>query len=257
LINVIVFIKTDLGPLESFLQLSDGLSIRNTYLVFNSSDQFQLRKALDLIHSSRIKSLSLVYHGSDDLDFKALIRDYIRIVQIEIHNQNDVQDTYYNGVLIKTIKYNGYHTIQAPSYDFFTKSLAYNSYYFKLLVIDESGNIKNSFSEEGNFENIHDISSHVGLMETVECYPFNKYWSISKDKITVCRDCDLRHMCLDSRLPNLNNENEWFHELECKYNPFIAKWSNEDNYLSLNECGVIDDVEGFRIRSTKSTSTKK
>ena len=58
-------------------------------------------------------------------------------------------------------------------------------------------------------------------------------------------------MCVDNRLPYKRKENEWFHKIECKYNPYIAKWEGEEGYQTLEECGVLSNEKGFSIDHEK------
>jgi hypothetical protein len=81
-----------------------------------------------------------------------------------------------------------------------------------------------------------------------------KYISLSKSckLITdVCKDCEFRHMCVDNRLPHQRAENEWYHQTECNYNPYIAKWQGEEGYRTLAECGVISNEHEFSIDHEK------
>ena len=81
---------------------------------------------------------------------------------------------------------------------------------------------------------------------------YNKIWFISKDYINVCKDCEFRYSCTDSRIP-MNINNEWFYESECNYNPYISKWSNEIGYISLSDIGKFN---GFIFYPDKNVITK-
>ena len=74
---------------------------------------------------------------------------------------------------------------------------------------------------------------------------------MKKDETDVCKDCEFRHMCVDNRLPYERSPNEWYHKIECNYNPYIAKWEGEEGYRTLAECGVISNEEGFSIDHEK------
>jgi len=81
-----------------------------------------------------------------------------------------------------------------------------------------------------------------------------KLWFIHKDLIDVCKDCEYRHMCVDSRLPNQRKDESSYHEEECSYNPYICKWKGEEGYKTLEECGVISNDQGFSIDHDKIAS---
>lgn len=76
-------------------------------------------------------------------------------------------------------------------------------------------------------------------------------WNVNKNIVDVCKDCEFRQMCVDNRLPFKRKENEWYHKIECNYNPYIAKWEGEEGYKTLEECGVISNESGFSIDHDK------
>jgi len=57
-------------------------------------------------------------------------------------------------------------------------------------------------------------------------------------------------MCVDSRVP-LKGDGEWYHETECRYNPFISKWDDEPGYLNLSDSGITVSAAGNEINKTK------
>jgi len=95
----------------------------------------------------------------------------------------------------------------------------YNSCWIFKLAITENFQVKPCiFSEivvgQLGSENIRNI---ITKME--------KYWDLSKDKIEICQDCELKYICFDCREfayresgslcgPNFN----------CSYNPYAGKW---------------------------------
>lgn len=69
----------------------------------------------------------------------------------------------------------------------------------------------------------------------------------SKFEVDICKDCEHKLICHDNRFPLCRNDNNWYHEIECNYNPYIAKWKGEDGYHNLEECGVVSNENGFSI----------
>ena len=49
------------------------------------------------------------------------------------------------------------------------------------------------------------------------------------------------------RVPYQRPDREWYHKIECNYNPYIAKWKGEDGYRTLSDCGVISNENEFSI----------
>jgi hypothetical protein len=55
-----------------------------------------------------------------------------------------------------------------------------------------------------------------------------KNLEVFKDEIAICKDCEYRYMCVDSRLPLYQNEdNLWVLEGECNYNPYTSEWKKK------------------------------
>jgi len=113
-----------------------------------------------------------------------------------------------------------------------TEAMHHNTCLHKKIFISPEGNIKSCpFSHEvfGNiFEN--DIESIIKRPS------FRKYWDITKDKISVCRDCEFRYICTDCRVFLKNPDDIYSQPLHCHYNPYIAKWKGEEGYYPVKNC---------------------
>lgn len=103
----------------------------------------------------------------------------------------------------------------------FSESQHHNTCLNKKISIDKMGNIKNCPSMSESFGNIKDISLEKALHKT----GFKKYWDITKDQITVCQDCEFRHICTDCRAYTEEPDNIYSKPLKCGYNPYNNEWS--------------------------------
>ena len=74
---------------------------------------------------------------------------------------------------------------------------------------------------------------------------------IKKDNIEVCKDCEFRHICTDCRAFTDSNSRPNARPSKCQYNPYISKWSHEEGYKTLEECGVISNEKEFSIDHQK------
>jgi hypothetical protein len=74
-------------------------------------------------------------------------------------------------------------------------------------------------------------------------------WGAKKDRTDVCKDCELRRICMDRRVPLERRDGTWYHTQECTYNPYICLWKGDEGHRSLKECGVESDAGGFAIDS--------
>jgi hypothetical protein len=144
-----------------------------------------------------------------------------------------------------------------PFFDFkllnYMESKFHNLYYNRKLflmndqVISDLISQKELFSVESFFKN---VTNSIFLDQT-------KKWSIKKSDVDVCNVCEFRRVCLDDRI-FLKREDETYYSLsECIYNPFISKWSHEEGYLSLAECGVVSTEKDFVIDHKKIAKLNK
>ena len=81
-------------------------------------------------------------------------------------------------------------------------------------------------------------------------------WKVRKENTVVCKDCENRFFCIDKRIPKHGNFGV-YHEVECQYNPFIAKWEGEIGYRTLSECGVISNENEFSIDHNRIAEINK
>jgi SPASM domain peptide maturase of grasp-with-spasm system len=131
----------------------------------------------------------------------------------------------------------------------FTESYRYNTYYNRKVFINLNGQVKNGPLTSYIHGNIHDPLFEVNNLPADEM--FKQLWDIKKDLICVCNSCEFRYMCIDPRIPVKHLGNEWwYHDSECNYNPFIAKWSDENGYCSLADSGVTVTSEAITIDYT-------
>jgi len=92
----------------------------------------------------------------------------------------------------------------------------FNSCLNRKISVDRYGNIKNCPSMKFSFGNIKNVS----LLDVVNQKGFSSLWSISKDKIMVCKDCVYRYVCQDCRAYIVDEKNIYSKPLKCDYNPY-------------------------------------
>jgi hypothetical protein len=64
---------------------------------------------------------------------------------------------------------------------------------------------------------------------------FTKFWNIKKDNTEICKDCEFRYMCVDDRIPIQISETDYKYSTECGYNPYIGKWQDEKEWISVEQ----------------------
>lgn len=73
-----------------------------------------------------------------------------------------------------------------------------------------------------NFGNIHDVK----LDQVINSKSFKRYWNVTKEQISVCKDCEFRHICTDCRAFIENPKEMYSKPLKCGYNPYIGTWED-------------------------------
>ncbi len=106
------------------------------------------------------------------------------------------------------------------SRDTFTESQQHNTCLNRKISIDADGYIKNCPSMAHHFGHISDTR----LEDVVQNPEFTKYWYIHKDQISVCRDCEFRHICTDCRAYIEDPTDLHSKPLKCGYNPYTCEW---------------------------------
>lgn len=91
------------------------------------------------------------------------------------------------------------------------------------ISIDAQGNIKNCPSFSGEFGNI----TSMRLADVVKQAEFRRVWSIYKDNISVCKDCELRYACTDCRAYTVGDD-PLGKPSRCGYDPYTGVW-DENN----------------------------
>ncbi len=106
----------------------------------------------------------------------------------------------------------------------YTESINCNSCLSHKISIDRKGNIKNCPSMSDVFGNI----THTTLEEASSHDDFEKYWSVTKDHIEVCKDCEFRYICTDCRAYTERTHTveglDFSKPLKCGYSPYTGEW---------------------------------
>ena len=113
----------------------------------------------------------------------------------------------------------------------FTEAQHFNTCLNRKICIDENGEVKNCPSMTKSFGHIDDVN----LKKIITNFEFTKIWSIRKDDIDVCKDCEFRYICTDCRCYIKSPENIYSQPARCGYNPYIAKWENEQGYITIEK----------------------
>jgi SPASM domain peptide maturase of grasp-with-spasm system len=202
-------------------------------IIKNSIDINKLKEILELFNNTIVKNIQIIcgYFVAEKIEMTKIIHAFLRLKLIYLYDSpfnKTIYDVDKTGNIIYTKN-------ELPRFDnncrvsekyiklsmnLYLESLQSNSYYNKKIIIDENGNYKRSLAENKLFGNINSIP----IKEIIEDVEFKKFWNVKKDLIKVCKDCEFRYMCVDSRIPLKNDEKEWEFDTDCNYNPYKLKW---------------------------------
>ena len=214
-------------------------------------------KLIEYINNNNIHQVQFIFNYQEKLisdEFVTSIYNTNRISTIVVFNspfEKNLENYLFFFKQKKQINFNKKITEFVSNKFLFRESFYQNTYFNKKIFFDSNGNIKNAPECDEIFGNIKEINNPEELKKIISTPEFQKYWDVNKDIQDVCKDCEFRYMCVDNKIPYQRTENEWYHKMECNYNPYIAKWEGEEGYKTLAECGVFSDENGFSIDHEK------
>ncbi|MDR6923543.1 grasp-with-spasm system SPASM domain peptide maturase [Chryseobacterium sp. 2987] len=225
---------------DSFLAQLEKLCCNHLqFRFFNEISTQELKLLLEKIKPTQMKSIEVILpENKEEIQFYdtivSLVNTHKKISTLIITNADDnkvLQDEIEGmGMIVKvTEKIDSplhcglmspqLFNVNIPTY---TESINHNSCLNRKLSIDTDGNIKNCPAMKASFGNIR----NTALEEAVSHSEFKRYWNITKDQITKCKDCEFRHVCIDCRAYIENPEDQYSAPLKCGYDPQICEWED-------------------------------
>lgn len=205
-------IDTDFSELIVLLDALKGFNLDSIEVVWNlknSKSEEELRK---FISDYPVVNRVYFFNNIEEFDFEIKYTDSQRTV---IQSSKKVVDSERHCGVISPF-YFALHPMV------FTESQHHNTCLNRKISIDQNGNIKNCPSMTENYGNLKDTT----LQEALNHPDFKKYWNIKKDQISVCQDCEFRHICTDCRAYVENPEDIYSKPLKCGYNPYTCEWED-------------------------------
>lgn len=195
---------------------------------------------IDFINNYEVDLIEItLIDGFDGLDFLFLkLNDINKMFVINnfLKENIELDDSQYknrsqSALDIKSLK------IYASLYSYF-ESKVYNIYFYNKIFISRDSEIKNSKETDYIYASLEKLDD-LNISDLLNDKEFTKNWYSIKEETLVCKDCEFRNLCSDNRIPKLNEHNNWYYENECEYNPYISKWIDEEEYMKLEDSGVI------------------
>jgi SPASM domain peptide maturase of grasp-with-spasm system len=198
-----------------------------------------IREVLQFFERTGLRHIELLIRHNEDIteeDLIGLCHQYVRINAIAIHGspENRIREDNRAGVVITTVKKDissaAHCGVVNPalfnvSMENFTESLKFNSCLNRKIGVDVLGRIKNCPSMERSYGQVPMNS----FLDVVEGRPFKEMWEVTKDQVSVCRDCEFRYICTDCRVYAREGDQVSLYgkPLKCGYDPYRAKWDLE------------------------------
>ncbi len=261
--NAIIDFQYTTEHWESFVQQVDELGCKHIQCRFTSEiDLETLNTMLEVLNYSNITSVEFVIKQSswtNKENLYDLAQEYKRIFAFcvysaennEEHNMHMpmgkvfyIKDNLDSAAHCGKISPSSFY-VNTPT---FTEAQHHNSCLNRKISIDANGNIKNCPSMTQSFGNIN----NTNLQEALDHPEFKKYWNITKDHISVCKDCEFRYICTDCRAYTENPEDNYSKPLKCGYNPYTSKWeawsTNPLKQMAIDHYGMRDELPEFKMK---------
>jgi hypothetical protein len=200
--------------------------------IYNLEDILTIKKKLDK-YKHIVKYLKI---HNDIIELKEILRIYKLDETYELESYKDESKTNLNK--IKLLVNN----------NIYLESKQFYSSYKNMLHINKNGDLKFNPENEIIIGNILEFNNN-----NINDLTFNEYTNININDVMVCKDCEFRHFCLDKQdvIKTTFDKKKYYKKKECEYNPYICKWSHEDDYLNLEYSGITSNANIFEINLEK------
>ncbi len=190
--------------IESLLEPLSNSRIRNVELVIPYNNYFS-RQFIESFSEKHPRVRRIVFTEC----YKKLVKFDIVQVIIESTKMETIE---------LTRKFNNSPSAFRVSLGMFTESQEHNTFFNKKISIDRNGLIKNFPTMTKSFGHINEIS----FSDAINNSEFKKFWSLKKDNIVGCKNCEFRFMCSGQFAHPSANISEL---IECQYDPLQLKWN--------------------------------
>lgn len=205
------------------------------------------------VESSTVESIHMLIPFNEGLqDFmETSLSDFLRLYKVTIYNSKkgfELENGFKNIIFSsqEKITHDNCGNVSTDNFTISTSSYVknrnFNSCLSHKLSINKDGMICNCPSLDSNYGSI-DSEKIIDILNDTD---FQSSWEVTKDQISVCSMCEFRWVCTDCRAFTDKNS-ELGKPSKCGYNPFISLWSDEENYLSEKECGIVFDNNKISI----------
>jgi SPASM domain peptide maturase of grasp-with-spasm system len=235
--NAIVDVDADSAhDFASIFAQLDALGCRALQLrVFCALPLAALERVLRPTDRGRLRGIELVVRHTPEYDDAALlrlVRAFPRVYRVTVHSApesraveaaGDVRIAYRAQSVDSETHCGEVHAAYfAPTVDGFAEALGHNSCLNRKLSVDQRGEIRNCPSLPDSYGN----AATTPLRAAVERPEFRRLWSVTKDQVETCRDCEFRYVCTDCRayVEASTEGGAYPKPAKCAYDPYAARW---------------------------------
>ena len=222
------FCNTEIETLIKILNYTTDKSFQNIELILPYHEEFS---------NSLLKTISQEFPNLVSITF-------YRSPQNKFLNKNQLSVFFTSQMIISEKNCGNINKLTfACDLSYFKEACQFNICLNGKVAIDKNGQIRNCPSLPIIYGNINEVE----LDKVINSESFKQFWYINKDQIEVCKDCEFRYMCTDCRAYIKDPDNIYSQPAKCTYNPYIAKWQDEEGYVSIEECGTYSKETGFVV----------
>jgi len=197
-------------------------------LIFRNKANIELLiKVLEILKNSKLQIINLISKYTKNVKtIRELRFNYPRLRNIlffDAKKERSIDDGFtqitlndFNKVLTRRISNMNDFVLNLES---FIEAKNFNLFFNRKIYIDNQGNIKNYANDEINHGNINETS----LSKVISLKSIQNLWSLTKDKIEECSNCEFRYICPDNRIPFKRN-NKYIHKTKCNYDSKTNQW---------------------------------
>jgi SPASM domain peptide maturase of grasp-with-spasm system len=244
--NAVLDFRKDIPyPVESHLQELETLGCEAVQIrIFENLTQPIFTKLIESFEKISFRCVDLLLNADVFYNrkyLKSVLKSNPNINKVTLYNSSKgdfVILNHYQSLELKTSALNSKEQCGQMGAKYFVTNLnhviesrSFNSCLNKKIAIDEDGLIKNCPSLKQTFGDAQETS----LTEAIEKKGFKNLWSLGKDKVEVCKDCEFRYICTDCRAYIQNADNEFSKPIKCGYDPYSNIWED----WSLNSLSTI------------------
>lgn len=200
---------------------------------FRGTDLDELRTILSPTHFSRLRSIDLLIPYSASWtheDLTTLCTENPRISNLQVysaprHSIHRIGESVQISFHPQAVNSSSHCGVVQPQYfvtnlPHFSEAQAHNTCLNRKISVDERGEIRNCPSHSHSFGNARATSLHSALLHSA----FRDLWTVNKDQIEICKDCEFRYICTDCRVFIRAPENRYSKPSKCSYDPYTAQW---------------------------------